>query len=730
MTPRTETFYKYSGEIAQDLDTPILASLVEPAPVCGRDQSSELETYASTDALASVTKMFRSGLKSVHVAGISGDVARDAVLLSLARVLAETGRRVLVVDADADGPPLAQAGHHGLSDVLVSGEPVTKVIVPSPGYDGMMAFLPIGTEPAVLETPGTVEPLVRIFEDLRPAYDATLVSAPCLDRRGKVHVAATATETVLLVLSPTVIPRDRIRRNFLQLWGVESPIRGIVTLGLPDVVPHVLSREGGAVPASPGATGRPPAGPDAATPDPTTSNGDAGGPRADLPDADLADETRTHHPGRPRHDDPPEAASPRHDAPPAVADPDETTELVDDAIDRLIGADETPDDDETTDATQLTFAAADASDARHDERAADETARGGGPRSADADAERATSADEPSEPAPRPDSPRSEPAFASARSEPRSDAGDAPEPPPFGDAPAGESTGQPADSRDLASVEQLARTTRYGTLTSTRREARSRRPLLLSTIGVIVIVVVFLALRAAIGGDGGGAGTGETDEAVLTADSFTPASAPPGEGPSGGGSATGVTDAEASPPADVGAAEGSTGGASAGQRQRETPSGSDASPAPATSDATPQGRASTSGTSGDRATTSAPPARAETPREAPARKNPPSTTRTLDPSIPKMVSRRFAGVTPFYSIHITSFQSVDRAVDDAKRFEAATGHPSDYIDYTIASGPSAGAWYRVIVGRFDDLEEARAAARKIIASGITHYARVYAISGS
>ena len=83
MSPRTETFYKYAGEIAQDLDTPILASIERAAPVCGRDQAAQLETFASADALGAVARMLRSGLKSVHVAGISGDVARDAVQVLL-----------------------------------------------------------------------------------------------------------------------------------------------------------------------------------------------------------------------------------------------------------------------------------------------------------------------------------------------------------------------------------------------------------------------------------------------------------------------------------------------------------------------------------------------------------------------------------------------------------------------------------------------------------------------
>ncbi len=240
--PRTESFYRHAGEIAQDLDTPIISSLPAAPPVCGREEALQLESFATREDLAAVTRMFRSGIKSLHVAGISGDIARDAILLSLARVLAETGRRILVIDADADGPPLAGAGNEGVTDAMTERAAAADVIQLSPGYEGMMAFLPVGSSPESLESPGAADSLGVVLSEMRPSYDVVLMSAPCLDRRGKVHPASVACEAVLLVLSPAFVSRDRIRRNFLQLWGVDASIRGILTLGIPDVVAEVLPR--------------------------------------------------------------------------------------------------------------------------------------------------------------------------------------------------------------------------------------------------------------------------------------------------------------------------------------------------------------------------------------------------------------------------------------------------------------------------------------------------------
>jgi cell division protein FtsN len=87
-------------------------------------------------------------------------------------------------------------------------------------------------------------------------------------------------------------------------------------------------------------------------------------------------------------------------------------------------------------------------------------------------------------------------------------------------------------------------------------------------------------------------------------------------------------------------------------------------------------------------------------------------------------------VAPFYAIHITSFRKENGATTDAERLSALSGVPADYIDFTVTTeGKNQGLWYRVIVGRFDDLDQARRTATTIKAKGITDFTQVYRISG-
>jgi len=94
------------------------------------------------------------------------------------------------------------------------------------------------------------------------------------------------------------------------------------------------------------------------------------------------------------------------------------------------------------------------------------------------------------------------------------------------------------------------------------------------------------------------------------------------------------------------------------------------------------------------------------------------------------MSDRFRGVPPFFAVHITSFRKTEGATVDARRLEKETGYTTDYIDTEVVKdGKSTGKWYRVIVGRFQDPDDAARAARAFREKGITDYARVYYITG-
>jgi len=784
VSPRTETFYRYAGEIAQDLDTAIVGSVPQAPPTCGRDEASRLETFVGAEVLTPVLRMLRSGLKSVHVAGISGDVARDAVLLSLARVLAETGRRILVVDADADGPPLAEGSSPGLTDLIGGEGTPTQVVVNSPGYEGMMAFLPIGKRPSTLESPGAVEPFVRILEDVRPSYDVTLISAPCLDRRGKVHPAATAAEGVLLVLSPGLISRDRIRRNFLQLWGVEAPIRGLFTVGVPDLMAEVLDREEEDAPPglrlapAPGASeldeGIPPGPSNGHTSG--HSNGHATSPEPPAGAGSMdADPDRRGSAGATGHDPVrAQGSPPRPDEKDPGADDDGAETGGDDHI--VLYGTGGRDDDPPADYFVLD-GEEDDEEARKEAEATSTPPASEAPTS---EPEAPTSAPTPSDdepveleldPVPTPpveETPgvRSDldPADADGADD---DGADAEEADPeeilaldeeeiqlsldarSGADPTAEDSGAPdeviagaedtvvvplddeAPDRvveevtmahdDLAEIERKAREARPG------RSAvpRVRREVLIGLGAAVVIFAVFAGIRLF--------GDDAPDVAALGEDTLTREQPMGGARPPERTERPAVTEENEAARADGGDAARDPGTAEASSPPPRTPGV--VSPPPTTT--RPDPGASTRGQASSEADRGAEVADARPSSPSPGDASPEVPREVSRPDgvpavagVPEMSSSRFRGVAPFYSIHITSFRKESGAVSDAERLGNLSGVPADYIDYTVtAEGKNQGVWYRVIVGRFDDLDEARQTAATIKAKGITTYTRVYRISG-
>jgi len=811
VSPRPETFYRYAGEIAEDLDTPILVSIESAPPACSRDEAQRLETFAPADTLYPTIRLLRAGLRSVHIAGISGDVARDAILLSLARALAETGRRILVVDADADGPPLAEPGRKGLTDVLDLSESIGRLVVSSPGYDGMMAFLPLGTRPGNLEKPGAVDPLIRVLDELRPLYDVILMSAPCLDRRGKVHPAATAAEGVLLVLSAGVVSRDRIRRNFLQLWGVEAPIQGLVTLGVPAVLPQVVT-SGRAESAAPNlavgartAEDRPLVSPDSLSSVPRSRKGSSRWTQddEDLPsdgrdegtdeepsvvleevpsaidddrpdtetsillfDADSPDDAPASDPPRTDPNDrydiyveeadvsslldlqaeghleltdlaaaaagitPPAGASaPREEAPPSGELPISLADMHDDLDgeqDASLDEDEFGSDEPVGDLVDEGLADGELADGElADDELAFEESLEDVPHGELVDDQSVADGSDVDDP--EAGDQGADPLHGAGVYSGRLDAGvfDAIELPRDEEEQAFDEDDEPLPSLDdeeleaISSVEPrrteaepapaFARISPGGEEHDDEVDERKERRtqlLLWAGSGVGLIALVILALSNLVGGD---------DEPARAARPALSSESSEAESPDLSDEVVITPENVSGTPTDEPLPETRAAGSSelalANDAAADAPSAQERPP-----DAAPAIGA---------AVEPSPTTPRELTRDAP-REVAPSTAAD---GTPVMRSERFAGVEPFYAVHITSFRTVDRASSDVRRLARVSGLPADYIDITIESGEKKGLWYRVIVGHFTNPTEAREAAASIRRKGVADYARVYRITG-
>jgi tyrosine-protein kinase Etk/Wzc len=118
--------------------------------------------------------------KIVTIGGPSPGVGKTFIAVNLAHVLASTGRRVLVVDADlrrgAVHRYFGSARHPGLSD-LVSGAAAPDVAVRSTGFQGL-DFLPTGRLPPNPSELLSTHRFQQVLEELARGYEFVIVDTP------------------------------------------------------------------------------------------------------------------------------------------------------------------------------------------------------------------------------------------------------------------------------------------------------------------------------------------------------------------------------------------------------------------------------------------------------------------------------------------------------------------------------------------------------------------------
>lgn len=147
----------------------------------------------------------------ISVASPSPADGRTTVAIDLAAVLAETGKRVVLVDGDLRNPAVAQrldlssaarqgAGDRGLSTVLVGENTLAEGLIPEVSVgQHQIAVLPAGpatTRPGELWAGDHTESL---FADLSGQFDYVVVDTPPLGKYNDGAVAAALSDGALLV---------------------------------------------------------------------------------------------------------------------------------------------------------------------------------------------------------------------------------------------------------------------------------------------------------------------------------------------------------------------------------------------------------------------------------------------------------------------------------------------------------------------------------------------------
>lgn len=221
------------------------------SPVVGRiahdDQISQRPLVVHDDPRSPRAEAFRTlrtnlrflaagdGPRIFVVSSASPGEGKTHVVANLAIVLAETGARVALVEADLRKPRLAQVmgieGAVGLSDVLINRATLTEVAQPW-GTDSL-TVLPAGQippNPSELLGSSTMQELLK---EIGESADYVLVDAPPILPVTDAAVVSAFTSGVLLVSAVGTTKRQDLDQAIEALETVEGRVLGLIANRVP-----------------------------------------------------------------------------------------------------------------------------------------------------------------------------------------------------------------------------------------------------------------------------------------------------------------------------------------------------------------------------------------------------------------------------------------------------------------------------------------------------------------
>lgn len=162
--------------------------------------------------------------------------SKSSTAANLAIVYAETGRRVLLIEADMRKPRISDylglERAVGLSNVLANQAVVADVVQPW-GREGL-SVLPSGsTPPNPSELLGS-QHIVDLIAELRTSYDIIIVDTPPLLPVTDAAVAATWADGVVMVVRHGAASRAKITTALQSLASVDATMLGCVLTMAPN----------------------------------------------------------------------------------------------------------------------------------------------------------------------------------------------------------------------------------------------------------------------------------------------------------------------------------------------------------------------------------------------------------------------------------------------------------------------------------------------------------------
>jgi succinoglycan biosynthesis transport protein ExoP len=165
---------------------------------------------------------------------------------NLAIVIANSGTRVAIIDADLRRPKLAEymglEGAVGLSDVLIGKAKLSDVL--QPWGDGNLYVLPAGTIPPNPSELLGSSAMPTLLRELEKHFDIVIVDLPPLLPVTDAAIVSNLTRGTLVVVAAGRTQRAELAGAIAALDNVSAPVAGIILTMLPTKGPDAYGYGG------------------------------------------------------------------------------------------------------------------------------------------------------------------------------------------------------------------------------------------------------------------------------------------------------------------------------------------------------------------------------------------------------------------------------------------------------------------------------------------------------
>jgi succinoglycan biosynthesis transport protein ExoP len=225
--------FRSSDELAHETASPVLGAL----PHAGRQPRPVYVEAVRRLGLHLCPVSDSEGVGIILVSSALPGEGKTVVSLSLARQLADTGKRVLLIDADLHEPGLqhllnlAVFPTVGLTDLLTSAE--TKLDSAVVRDKRSEADFILGLDP--VEDPGRLLASPRMAELLKTAserYDVVLIDSPPVLAVSEAMSLATLVDRMLVVVRSEATPRSAVVVALKELRAISECPLGLVLNGI------------------------------------------------------------------------------------------------------------------------------------------------------------------------------------------------------------------------------------------------------------------------------------------------------------------------------------------------------------------------------------------------------------------------------------------------------------------------------------------------------------------